>query len=172
MMLEKHAFIRYLISQQTFKKQRTIWILNFFAHNEEFLHDVCFVEDITNCPRSLIISAHGTEAPALLFRDEKEETSIAGDIIENIKKHKGKTLYVQVNFQKWEGNIRYLKVLEDNPFIDTLPNQQEISYYADEIIACALKEMDKKRIVDEIDEALDAKDRPLFEALVKKLAEL
>lgn len=171
-MLEKHAFIRYLVSQHAFKRRQVIWVLNFLAHNEHYLDDLRFVEDVTGCPRRLIISTHEMTTPSLLFCDKDGETSVAETIIERMKTGYGEPIYVQVNFPNWQGNLRYLKILEDNPFVDGLPYQQEISQYAEEVIQQALKEMEKSKLTEQIDKALDEKNQPLFEELTKKLLEL
>lgn len=171
-MLEKHAFIRYLVSQHAFKKRHIIWVLNFLAHHDQYLDDIHFVEDVTGCPRRLILSTHEMNTPPLLFCDEEGEFTIAEKIIEKIQQHRGEALYVQVNFPNWKGNVRYLKVLEDNPYIEGLLHQDELSRCADEVIEQVQKEILKKQLVEAIDSALDSKDHELFKELTKRLSEL
>ena len=171
-MLEKHAFIRYLVAQHTYKQKKAIWVLNFLAHNEIYLDDVRFVEDITDCPRSLILSTHEMNTPVLLYRDKNGETIVPEEIIRRIQNSIGSPLYVQANFPNWQGNKRYLRVLEENPFIDTLPYQDELTRCTEEIIENVQKELLKQQLAKEIDFALDSKNEMLFDALTKKLAEL
>lgn len=171
MMREKYLFIRYLISRHTFKQPRTLRLLNFFNHNEEYLRDVHFVEDVTDCPRQLIVSTHEMTTIGLFYRDRGCELTDPDFIADRIIEKQGEPLYVQVNFPNWEGNERYMAVLEDHPE-GLLPHQKTIQKEVDELLIELTKEAEKQRLLLAIDEALDTKNRDLFNHLTSTLANL
>lgn len=170
---DKKTFVRWFLKRFDLKRRECVWILNYIVGHEELLSRVHFVEDAHYCPRAIVMST--TESSGIPFRFYKGNIMTADpeksfhDLRMNIEKD----IYIQLNFPKQPPTDLYLVVVEENPYI---PSYMQISSedkkVAQSMLQKSVYEFQQKKLLADIDVALDAGDKETFLTLSAQLKQL
>lgn len=170
---DKKTFVRWFLKNFELKKRECVWILNYLLGNDSIMENIHFVEDAHYCPRAIVMTAKDSDDAPFRFYKNNEMTLDPEKAFHDLRYNSSEKMYVQLNFQKTPPSQQYLSVLEENNYIPKdIPISKEISTYAEEIINESLVNFRRNKILEEIDIALDNKDKKKFMKLSNLLLEL
>lgn len=167
---EKQTFLNWFLNHYRLKKRESFWILNYLLNHPYTLNHVHFVHDITHCPRSLVITSACSKEIAFLFYKRQVVTTDADKAFHDIRLNKNEPLYIQLHFKKSNQNSLLAGILEENPYLtydDFITSEDK--EMADELLESTLHTHQKQLLLKQIDEALDSKNKDLFDELVNQL---
>lgn len=170
---DKKSFIHWFLNHYQLKKRESVWILNYILNHDRLLDNVHFVREAKFCPRGVIMTAYCSNQVSFRFYKKQLVTTDAEKAFHDIRMNQGEPLYIQLNFSKSYQNSFFAAVLVENPFISddyfiTEKDQETAKQLWDKIIY----EQQSKSLQEQIDQALDKRDRPMFIDLTRRLYQL
>ncbi|MDA1475307.1 ReoY family proteolytic degradation factor [Bacillus sp. CLL-7-23] len=170
---EKKDFIRWFLNNYQLKRRECVWILNYLMSHNSLMEKVHFVEQAEFCPRGIIMSTHCVEEVPFRFYKENVMTTDAEKSFHDIRLNKQQDLFIQLNFRSAYHSPEYAAVMETNPHIpkDLYENERD-KIVAEQILEHSITTFQRRKLLEEIDEALDRQDKESFERLAKQLSQL
>ncbi|NPC92809.1 YpiB family protein [Bacillus sp. WMMC1349] len=170
---EKKDFIRWFLNNYQLKRRECVWILNYLMSHNSLMEKVHFVEQAEFCPRGIIMSTHCVEEVPFRFYKENVMTTDAEKSFHDIRLNKQQDLFIQLNFRSAYHSPEYAAVMETNPHIpkDLYENERD-KIVAEQILEHSIATFQRRKLLEEIDEALDRQDKESFERLAKQLSQL
>jgi len=170
---DKISFIKWFLHHYQLKKRESIWILNYLVNHEELLSHVHFVAEARFCPRAMIMSTHCSKGAPFRFYKKHIVTTDADKSFHDIRLHAKEPIYIQLNFLGSNKSIPYMKVLEINPYLpDDYFLTREDKQLAEDWLTYTIYNHQKEKLLDQINIALDQKDKASFDSYSKKLNHL
>jgi uncharacterized protein YpiB (UPF0302 family) len=170
---EKKDFIRWFLNHYQLKRRECVWILNYLMSHDSLMEKVHFVENAEYCPRGIIMSTHCVEEAPFRFYKQNVMTTDAEKSFHDIRLNKNQSLFIQLNFRSSYHSPEYAAVLESNPHLPKEMNENEKDRtIAEDLLQYSITSFQKEKLLQEIDCALDRKDKHAFEELTKKLQKL
>lgn len=170
---EKKDFIRWFLNNYQLKRRECVWILNYLMSHDQIMEKVHFVEQAGYCPRGLVMSTHCVDEVPFRFYKENIMTTDAEKSFHDIRLNRDEEIYIQLNFHGSNQSHQYAAVLEENPY---MPKSLQISekdrLIAEKFLLSSIQNFQRKKLLDQIDEALDRKDEKAFLELTEKLRKL
>lgn len=166
----KKAFLGWFLDRYQLKRRESMWILNYLLNHDIVLNKVHFVEAADKTNRGIVMSTIGTDEEAFLFYKSGSEFDNPEQAFHEVRLNWHSDLFIELVFQDAWKSVEYLSVLEDNPFYswnDAIPERTKKE--ADKALEAFLMNIQKQRILSQIDEALENDDREAFLALSKNL---
>src|SRR5690606_29156714 len=153
---EKKELIRWFLNHYQLKRRESVWILNYLMSHDQLMEKVHFVEEAQYCPRGLIMSTHCVSEVPFRFYKENVMTTDAEKSFHDIRLNREEDIYIQLNFRGSHLSPHYVVVVEENPY---MPKQLFITEkdrrMAEQFLENSLKEFQKEKLLDAIDQALD-----------------
>lgn len=170
---EKRDFIQWFLRRFRLKKRESVWVLKYLLTHDSYLTHVHFVQDVSCCPRGMIISTTCSEDIAFRYHKLHIVTDDPDKIFHDIRLNKFEPLYVQLNFNNGEVNPLFITILEDNPYLPTEHiNRQHDAIVAEEMLTYTLLIQKKKNLQHQVNIALDENDKLKFVQLANELRHL
>lgn len=170
---DKKGFIQWFLNQYQLKKRESVWILNYLVNHDHMLKNVHFIREARFCPRAIIMSTQCTEEVPFRFYKSQLITTDPEKTFHEIRLNQKEPLYIQLNFQAAEQNAVYAAVLEENPFV---PDECFISpadrKLVQELLDKLVFDYQRSLLYEDIDKALDEKNKQKFNQLSKQLHKL
>lgn len=170
---DKKTFIQWFLKNYQLKKRESVWILNYILNHNQILKNIHFVRDVKFCPRGIVITSQcSTEVPFRFYKNHLVTTD-AEKSFHDIRLNQDEALYIQLNFKKANQNPYYASVMEENPYVPEdyfITNKDKV--LAKRILERTLFESKKKRLLADIDKALDELDQEQFMKLSEELNKL
>jgi uncharacterized protein YpiB (UPF0302 family) len=167
---EKKEFLKWFLSEYQLKRRECVWILNYLMGREVMMKRVHFVEKSMYCPRGIVMSTHCVEDTPFRYYKENVVTTDPEKSFHDIRLNQEDPIYIQLNFRKSLASPQYAAVLEENQFIPKhLRTNRELQHLADKITEEAVVVFQKRKLMKEIDAALDRHDQEEFKRLTEKL---
>lgn len=172
-LIEKKTFIRWFLKNFQLKKREGVWILNYLLSEDALLRNVHFVEDAHYTERGIIMSSVDHEGVPFRYYRGKVMTQDAEKCFHDLRLNAQGEFYIQINFPGAYTYINYLSVVEQNPFVPqnapiTLKDEMTVV----QVIENSLYIQQEEKLLEQIDEALDAGDQERFYQLTDTLAKL
>lgn len=167
---EKKDFIRWFLNHYQLKRRECVWILNYLMSHDQLMKKVHFVEHAQYCPRGLIMSTHCVDEAPFRFYKSNIMTTDAEKSFHDIRLNRDEEIYIQLNFKSAYSTYQYAAVLEENPFMpksNTINEKDKI--LAEQFLEKTILSFQRKKILQEIDEALDRHDEAAFLRLSEQL---
>ncbi len=161
--IEKKDFLKWFLNHYQLKRRECAWLLNYLMSDDYLMEKVHFVENVEYCPKGLVISANDVECIPFSFQKKQHVTMDAEKSFHDIRLNKEEEIYIQLNFKDAKKNPQFVAVLEDNPFTPIDKDTEKIfSLFADLVIDHVKYQFEKKRLLEQIDLALDTGDKENF----------
>ncbi|MFD1849525.1 ReoY family proteolytic degradation factor [Oceanobacillus bengalensis] len=170
---DKKSFIKWFLKHFQLKKRESVWILNYILNHNQVLENVHFVRDVKFCPRGIIITSQCSSEVPFRFYKNHLVTTDAEKSFHDVRLNQDEPLYIQLNFKKAHQNAIYASVIEENPFIpDDYFITSKDRALAKKILDKTIFDSKKKKLLKEIDQALDELDQEKFMKLSIELNNL
>lgn len=167
---EKRDFIRWFLNNYQLKRRECVWILNYLISHDQLMEKVRFVDYARYCPRGLVMSTHCVDDVPFRFYKENVMTTDAEKSFHDIRLNRDEEIFIQLNFHMSNKSHQFIAVLEENPYIpDELQIDRQFKDEAERLLDESLRIYNKKRLLHQIDEALDQGDKQLFLNLTTEL---
>ncbi|MFC4617796.1 ReoY family proteolytic degradation factor [Camelliibacillus cellulosilyticus] len=168
---EKRLFLKWFLRHYQLKSRECVWLLNYILSDDDMIALLRFVDNITQCPRAMIVSEKTMSDCSFLYRKGNVETEQPEKAFHDIRIDADEPIYVRLVFPASSRSSEYVSVLEENPFIE---NDLDMRYGEESEALLRFSETDfrKKKLHKEIDEALDAGDEERFIKLTAELKRL
>ncbi|MBM7645280.1 uncharacterized protein YpiB (UPF0302 family) [Scopulibacillus daqui] len=168
---EKRLFLKWFLNHHQLKRRECVWLLNYVISDDHLMSLFKFVDNVSGCPRSMVISEKSVKNISFEYRKHHVKTDDPEKAFHDIRLNQEETIYVQINFSSPYSYPEYVAVLEDNPYHqpDLHDKYGEI---ADKVITHVETTFKKENIYREINKALDDGDRERFYKLTKQLNDL
>lgn len=153
------------------KSRECIWLLNYMVSDDQMIGLLKFVDNISDCPRALVISEKTVTEEPFLYRKHRVETNEPEKAFHDIRMDQEETIYVHLIFPSSSRCSEYVSILEENPF-DKRNLHDWYGREADRLIEQSQVQFQGDFLYKEIDKALEDKDRERFLSLVLKLQQL
>jgi len=170
---DKKSFIQWFLKHYQLKKRESVWILNYILNHNQILENIHFVRDVKFCPRGIVITSQcSTEVPFRFYKNHLVTTD-AEKSFHDIRLNQDEALYIQLNFKKANQSPYYASVMEENPYVPEdyfITNKDKV--LAKKLLDKTLFESKKRKLLADIDKALDELDQDQFMKLSKELNNL
>ncbi|PLT35257.1 ReoY family proteolytic degradation factor [Bacillus sp. V5-8f] len=167
---EKKDFIRWFLNHYQLKRRECVWILNYLMSHDQLMKKVHFVEHAQYCPRGLVMSTHCVEEAPFRFYKSNIMTTDAEKSFHDIRLNREEEIYIQLNFKSAYSSYQYAAVLEDNPFMPKVgASNEKDKILAEQFLEKSILSFQRKKILQEIDDALDRHDQEAFLRLSEQL---
>ncbi|OZI11672.1 hypothetical protein CEW92_10245 [Bacillaceae bacterium SAS-127] len=170
---EKKDFIRWFLNHYQLKRRESVWILNYLMSHDQLMEKVHFVDDAQYCPRGMVMSTHCVDSAPFRFFKENIMTTDAEKSFHDIRLNKEENIYIELKFRGSNISHQYAAVLEENPFMPrNLRITEKDKALAEKFLKDSIYRFQKERLLQAIDEALDAQDKERFLQLTERLNQL
>lgn len=170
---EKKHFIKWFLKHFALKKIEATWILNYLTKHDTLLEKLRFVNDAMFCPRAIVVTSQCSDETPFLFYKEHIITEDIDKFFHDIRLHQEENIYIQLNFKQSNQNPFYAVVLEENPFIPIETSIIKQDDHASEILLNQLlQDYRLKTLKQDIDQALDDRDKKKFNKLTAMLKDI
>lgn len=169
--IEKKEFLRWFLKNNQMKRRECVWVLNYMISHEKLLENVHFVEEAHYCPKAMIMSTTDSSGIPFRFYKGKAMTADAEKAFHDLRLRPEEDIYIQLNFNgKPHQSKEFLSVLEDNSYA---PKIAEISVgdikLINEVIENSMVSFNKNKLLEQIDIALDNRNKADFILLTNEL---
>lgn len=164
---KKQAFLYWMIDHLNVEAHDISWFLRDLIENEQALHQVHFVDDITDCPKGIIITSHLNDQIFFQFFKGRVRTENVYTAYHEINLYQNEPIFVQINFPFSNQHKLYQDVIED----DVL-TQLELKAQADKILNYTLQQGRRNFLMKEINLALEHRNHERFMYYSSQLREL
>lgn len=170
---EKQDFIYWFLRNYELKKQESEWILLYISQHQDVLKNVHFIKGAKNCPRGIEMASTCSKKPAFFFYKQQITTTNPDKAYHDLRLNKEEDLFIELNFEDATDYIKYVEVLEDNPYCSTSQRMQAVHRKQAELVLEHIILNRKKAIVKkDVNHALDNKDDETFFKLTEELIQL
>lgn len=167
---EKKDFIRWFLNHYQLKRRECVWILNYLMSHDQLMEKVHFVENAQYCPRGMVMATHCVDKVPFRFYTENVMTTDAEKSFHNIRLNRDEEIYIELNFHNKQQSHQYVAVLEDHEYMPKhLQADSEDRKIAEQFLENSLKDFNRKKLMLQIDEALDNNDKETFMKLTEQL---
>ncbi|MGA8943857.1 MAG: ReoY family proteolytic degradation factor [Thermoactinomyces sp.] len=170
---EKKGFIHWFLDNFELQKKEAAWLLNYLCSNEELLKRVHFVNHVRHLSKSIIISTKCSSMIPFRFTKNKRVGTDVETAFYDIRTYPHEELYIGLYFKERSTCSKYTAVLEVNPMEKhDLVQDQLLSLFAEMLLDQAVREFEKKRLYEKIDDALANRDEETFLQLSERWKEI
>ncbi|WP_176222207.1 ReoY family proteolytic degradation factor [Tuberibacillus sp. Marseille-P3662] len=170
---QKRSFLKWFLSHYQLKNRECVWLLNYMASDEQLLNLMKFVEDVSDCPRAMVITDTNMDKQPFLYKKQQIETTQPEKAFHDIRMDQDAPIYIQLNFIAPFQSPAFVAVLEENPFYE---DHRDIGNWygeaARDVLEYAEQHFQKERLYHAIDQALDQGDSKAFHHLTRQLKDL
>jgi uncharacterized protein YpiB (UPF0302 family) len=170
---EKKHFLRWFLSNYQLQSREAEMLIRYMMTRESVLRRVHFVESFRQLPRVVVVAT--TCVPVAPFRYYRRNKPVSTDVEQaflDLYQHPEEDIYVGLFFKDRASCPAYASVLEETSSSELEPAVKEmISLQADWIIEQALRSYQRLKLMEAVDEALDAGNREAFLEASRKLIE-
>ncbi|MBX5437075.1 MAG: YpiB family protein [Alicyclobacillaceae bacterium] len=170
---EKKQFLRWFLANYQLQSREAEMLIRYMMTRENVLRRVHFVENFHHLPRVVVVST--TCVPVAPFRYYRRNKPVSTDVEQaflDLYQHPDEDIYVGLYFKDRATSPAYASVLEETTSMELEPAVQEmISLQAEWVIDQAVRSFQRRRLMDEVDRALDMRDRALFFEASRRLSE-
>lgn len=171
--VEKKDFLKWFLNHYQLKKRECVWLLNYLISDETLMSNVHFVENAEYCPKAIIMSTTCTDGVPFRFYKQNILTTDAEKSFHDIRLNHDEPIYIELHFKNNYSTPEYAIVQEENPFIpDNLIPDKKYGLWAELILDRSLIDFKRKKLMEQIDQALDQQDLVTFKRLTNELKEL
>lgn len=111
---QKRAFLNWFIYHHKVKAHDMDWFLNDLLEDKQALTHLHFVDDISDCPKGIIITTHLNEQMNFTFFKGNVKTNNVYTAYHEMHLYSEDPIYIQVNFPFCTHNELYQTVIVDN----------------------------------------------------------
>lgn len=167
---EKKRFIHWFLRHYELKKRGGLWLLNDVANDDHLLENVHFIRNAPYCPKAMIMSTLCTKDIPFQYFKRHVMTVDPEKAFHDIRLCKDENLFIQLNFKDHHTNPEHASILEKNPYYEKWIHERYATE-AESVLAKALSDFERQRLLQSVDMALDANDKDRFYELTEKLSE-
>src|SRR5690625_1201273 len=113
---DKKEFIQWFLNHYELKQWETNYLLTYLTTHEGLLTNLHFVNDVSSCPRGIMIATTCSAEPSFRYYKGHVVTDDAERSFHDLRLHQEEPVYIQLNFRHASTAIRHIAILEDNPF--------------------------------------------------------
>lgn len=143
------------------------WFLNDLLEDDQALAQLHFVDDITDCPKGIIITSHLNEQISFTFFKSHVKSNNVYTAYHEMHLHKNEHIFIQVNFPFCTHNELYQSVIEDNMEVKSIMIEK-----AEEILHQTIQQNRQEFLKKEINQALKQKNYDAFMYYSSQLKEI
>ncbi|MBU8907972.1 YpiB family protein [Desertibacillus haloalkaliphilus] len=168
---EKRFFLKWFIKTHRLKRVDSRYLLDYLIKNSHILDHVQFTEKNMKSEKMIVISSTQSDEPGFEYYNNHRKTTDVSRAVSDLMEHPTDKVYLLVHFYGKMLNHRYLNLIE-NPALENTRRYKKYEEYAKDatkILSHSLDENKLQRLRKQIDQALDRKDKKLFNKLVEEL---
>lgn len=170
---EKRHFLKWFLDQFEFINYECMYLLQYISKTKSLLSNIHFVDDVTLCPRAMIISIEDKDEKehSFVYRKKQIYTNEPEKAFHDIRIDREEPLYCQINFENRHRQVEYAAVIEENPYYQ--PDVSlEFGNEAQELLDNLTFTYKKSKLYQEINNALDEGNQKKFKRLTHSLKAL
>ena len=164
---QKRTFLYWFMYHHKVKAHDLDWFLNDVLEDDHALAQLHFVDDITDCPKGIIITSHLNDQISFIFFKHQVKTNNVYTAYHEMNLYKDESLFIQVNFPFCTHNELYQSVIEDNMEV-----KSAILESTEEILQQTIQQSREEFLEKEINEALEQKNYEAFMYYSSQLKEI
>lgn len=164
---QKRTFLYWFMYHHKVKAHDLDWFLNDVLEDDHALAQLHFVDDITDCPKGIIITSHLNEQISFTFFKHQVKTNNVYTAYHEMNLYKNESLFIQVNFPFCTHNELYQAVIEDN-----IEAKSAMMDATEEILQQTIQQNRQEFLEKEINEALEQKNYEAFMYYSSQLKEI
>jgi uncharacterized protein YpiB (UPF0302 family) len=169
----KKEFIRWFLSKFYLKKKEGTWLFNYMLSDERLLEKIHFTENLKNKEKTIIISTLCSGATPFQFQKAAKIYYDVERAFHDIRLNPHEDVHVAVYFKDRMSYSQYLAVLEGNPMEEQRVLQEgTMSLIAEIVMDNAIRKHRLKNLLQEIDAALESRNKQKFLSLTNEWLEL
>lgn len=170
---EKRLFIKWFLENYELQKKEAAWLLSYLASDEQLLTRVHFIDSFHNLPKMMIMSTTCMQMTPFKFYKHKQVTQDIEKAFYDIRSNPHEDIYIGLFFRNRSDCPEYAAVLEGNPMDkQNVVQDSLLSLMAEIVLEQSLQASRKKRLYEQIDDALANGDKEQFLRLTAQLNEL
>ncbi|WP_379968816.1 YpiB family protein [Ectobacillus sp. sgz5001026] len=170
----KRNFLKWFLDHHRLKRTDARKVLEYMLNAPPILECISFTEQIQLNRKTIVISSAQSDEPGFEFYYNKRKTEDIAIALGELMANPSDRVNVMIHFYGKMSNHSYLQLIE-SPAIDNLRQYTQYEKDAKEVdvmIKKLMLEQKRQILKQQIDEALDANNKPLFASLVDQLNQL
>lgn len=170
---EKRHFLRWFLANYQLQSREAEMLMRYIMTRENVLRRVHFVENFRHLPRVIVVSSTCVQvAPFRYYRRNKPVSTDVEQAFLDLYQHPDDDVYVGLYFKDRASSSAYTAVLEETTSSELEPAVREmVTMQAEWLIEQLTHSYERARLMKDVDEALDSRDRKAFVAASRKLIE-
>ncbi|WP_018133262.1 ReoY family proteolytic degradation factor [Effusibacillus pohliae] len=169
---EKKYFIKWFLEKYELQNREAEWLLQYIASNDHILERVHFIDNFKNLPKTILISTKCVQMTPFKFYKNRRVTSDVEKAFLDIHNNPHEDIYIGLFFKDRSVSPEYAAVLETNPQEEAKETDALVSLQAELILDQAVKIYRLSKLYEQIDRALDARDKEQFLKLTNELKQI
>lgn len=169
---EKKYFIKWFLENYELQNREAEWLLQYLASNDHVLEKVHFVDNFKNLPKTILMSTKCVQMTPFKFYKNRRVTSDVEKAFLDIHNHPNEEIYVGLFFKDRNLSPEYAAVLENNPVDVSRETDALVSLQAELILDFAVRDYRLAKLYEQIDLALDRRDKQRFTELTNDLKQI
>jgi|SRR5699024_10685624 len=147
---KKQAFLYWMLDNLKIEAHDMSWFFQDLIDNEQALHNLHFVDDITDCPKGMIITSHLNEQIYFQFFKGKVRSDDVYTAYHEINLYREEPMFIQINFPFCNENNLYQAVIEDEILL-----QPDVTSYTENMLNNILTQSRTDFLQEQINIALE-----------------
>jgi uncharacterized protein YpiB (UPF0302 family) len=169
---EKKQFIKWFLEKYELQNREAEWLLQYLCSNDQILEHVHFIDNFRNLPKTILMSTKCVQMTPFKFYKNKRVTSDVEKAFLDIHNNPTEDVYIGLFFKDRSISPEYAAVLETNPMDDSKESADAlISLQAELFLDYVVRQWKLSKKYEQIDEALDKRDKRRFLELTNELRE-
>lgn len=164
---KKRAFLHWFMRHHKVEAHDMDWFLKDLLDDEQALIHLHFVDDITDCPKGIIITSHLNEQITFQFFKGKVRTDNVYTAYHEMNLYQEEPIFIQITFPFCSQNSLYQEVIEDD-----VQTKLDIKSTTEKILNQTLKQGRREFLMKEINLALEKRNQEQFMYYSSQLKEL
>jgi len=172
---DKKQFIRWFLDHYELKNPEAEWLMQYLAQNEPLLSRVHFTDHFRNLPKAMLLSTTCVQMTAFKYYKNKRVTSDVEKAFLDVHNHPEEDLYITLYFSDRNACREYNAVLEGGSQVEPpsiTKADMMISLQAEMWLDELERGLCERELREQIDRALDTRDRVRFGELSLRLSQL
>ncbi|WP_062051411.1 YpiB family protein [Bacillus sp. JCM 19034] len=164
---EKRNFLKWFLTQHQLKHKDARMLLENIINKHHILENVTFTESIQPRERTIVISSTSSDEVGFIYYYHNQKTEDVSKALGDLLANPSHKIYLILHFYGKQSNQRYVQLVE-TPRRDSFKRYKQFKQDINEVDAL----IELTLLKNQINEALDNRDKARFRILASRLEKL
>ncbi|MGO4887637.1 YpiB family protein [Anaerobacillus sp. MEB173] len=171
---EKKSFLKWFLNNHRLKRSDAKYLLEYLITNSHILENIIFTDEFRRDRKTIVISSLNSDQIGFEYYTNNKKTDDVSRAVKDMMYNPTEKIHLMLHFFGKMMNQKYLSIV-GNPALENVRRYrtyEKISKEAEHLLTDSLDKNKVRRLLAQIDQALDNKDEELFQYLSQELKKL